>query len=187
MKPMRLISIALGVVALGHAATAAAETSISVPPPLLTQSFAIFRSPPEQLPKTIFDRLESGGEALPAPTGGHGVNLSLAQMATPPGNHRPLWIIPGRDWVLLYEQPRGAVFGGAEAPIALAVRQGLGFYVGVSRSRGPDRVRVMALVPDGVSTVRLGKGLNATVRNNVITKTVDRSRLWERWVLVRGD
>jgi hypothetical protein len=112
----------------------------------------------------------------------------LAQRAVPLGKgHRTLWVIPGRDWLLFYEEPKGSSFGGSEGPIAQAVRGSMAFWVGVPGTKDPHLVSVKALIPDGVRSVEIAKGVRARAHDNVITRQVDQAKLWEHWKLIRGE
>jgi len=191
---MPFVILALGLLFASLPLVAGAETRqangpVSELPPLLTQSFAIFRTEPEELPPSMVKVLKPGIDSELPPSGGHGLNLSLAQKAVPPGHARPLWLVPGRDWVMLLEQPRRnqSSFGGSEGPIRVAIERGLSFYSGVPRTKDPHLMRVMSLVPDGVVAVEVGKGIRASVGHNVISRKVDQKKIWEHLRLIRGE
>src|SRR4051794_34007554 len=155
IKP--LVIGVLGTLAVAVPASAtASEAPITSPPPLLTQTYGIFRTPPEPLPAPILEALKPGIESELPPSGGHGINLDLAQRAVPLGKqHRALWVIPGRDWLLFYSQPKGSSFSGSEGSIARAVRGSMTFWVGVPRTKDPHLVNVNALIPDGIQIVEI--------------------------------
>ncbi|HYQ78792.1 MAG TPA: hypothetical protein VEP91_06755 [Solirubrobacterales bacterium] len=84
------------------------------------RAFGLFRGTPEELPASV--KLMLGGE-------GHGLNLALAQKATPPGAEGPVWVIPGDDWICVFveldrsgasscDTTQGAVADGIDLAIA---------------------------------------------------------------------
>lgn len=158
----------------------------SVPAPLLN-NFSIFRTPSEVVPPKIA-KAAATFNAQPPPLGGHDFNASLGQEVVLPGKHAPLWAVPGRDQVMLWDQPRRSHFGGTTTMISRAVKRGVIFSTGVPRSHDPHLMRVVGLVPDSVTAVRLSKTAVAQVVDNAFTRKVDQAKLWEGqdWIFMRA-
>ncbi|HUC08285.1 MAG TPA: hypothetical protein VMR96_09360 [Solirubrobacterales bacterium] len=156
-------------------------------PSLLLDNFSIFRTAPEVVPPEIAESVATANAQAP-PVGGHGLNVALGQEIVPPGKHAPLWVVPGRNQVMLFEQPRNGRYGGAGTTIARAVKRGVSFWTGVPGTSNPHLVRVEGLIPDGVTAVRLSKTALVHVVDNAFVRKVDQANLWEGkdWILIRG-
>ncbi len=164
-----------------------AEAPISSVPLLLRNNFSTFRTAPEVVPPEIAEGVATTNAQAP-PVGGHGLNVALAQEIVPPGKHAPLWAVPGRDQVMLFEQPKNGRYGGAGTTIARAVKRGVSFLIGVPGTSNPHLMRVEGLVPDGVTAVRLSKTALVHVVDNAFVRKVDQANLREGkdWILIRG-
>lgn len=192
-----LLCIAVAVPA-ARASDPPAEGPISSVSPLLLENFSIFRTPSEVVPPEIAEGVEKINATNPPVktgpfAGGRGFNVALAQEVVLPGNHAPLWAVPGRDQVMLFDQPRNGHFGGSSTTIARAVKEGIIGWTGVPRTHQPHLVRVRGLVPDGVTAIRLSKTAVAPVVGNAFTRKVSQSGLWEagrwedkHWIFIRG-
>lgn len=166
-----------------------AKAPISSMPPLLLDNFSIFRTPSEVVPPEIAEGVATTNAQAP-PVGGHGLNVALGQEIVLPGKHAPLWAVPGRDQVWLFDQNGGyGAYGGGGTAIAHAVKRGFGFMIGVPKTHKPHLMRVEGLVPDGVTSVRLSETAVATVVNNAFTRKVDQAKLWEGkdWIFHSGE
>jgi hypothetical protein len=121
----------------------------------------------------------------PPPTGGHGFNVALGQEIPTPGRHAPLWAIPGRDRLTLWDLSKKPALWGAVATIANAVKKGVAFSTPVRHA--PDLVEIKGLVPDGVTGVKLSPGAVAPVIGNAFTRRVDQKELWQSrsWTFIR--
>ncbi len=182
-----LLLFAAVVIPAARAFESPAEAPISSVPPLLLENFSIFRSPSEVVPPEIAEAMAKLN-AQPSPTGCHGCSVALGQEVVLPGTHTPLWAVPGRDQVMLFDQPRNGHFGGTATTIARAVKRGVVFWTGVAKTHEPHLMRVKGLVPDGVTAVRLSKTAVAPVVDNAFTREVDQAKLWEGqdWIFIRG-
>ena len=175
------------VIPAARASEPRAEAPVSSVPPLLLEDFSIFRTPSEAVPPEIAEAMAKLNEQ-PSPIGCHGCNVSLGQEVVLPGTHTPLWAVPGRDQVMLFDQPRNGHFGGTGTTIARAVKRGVVFWTGVAKTHEPHLMRVKGLVPDGVTAVRLSKTAVAPVVDNAFTRKVGQASLWEGqdWIFIRG-
>jgi len=182
-----LLCVVLAIPA-ARASAPPAEAPISSVPPLLRDSFSIFRTAPEVVPPEIAEGVATTNAQAP-PVGGHGLNVALGQEIVLPGMHVPLWAVPGRDQVWLFDQPKSnGSYGGAGTKIARAVKRGVSSWTGVPGTSEPHFWRVTGLVPDGVTAVRLSKTAFAPVVNNAFVRKVDKANLWEDkdWIFIRG-
>jgi hypothetical protein len=181
-----LLSVALAIPA-ARASDSAAEAPVSSVPVPLVNNFSIFRTPSEVVPPEIA-KAAATFNAQPPPLGGHGFNAALGQEVVLPGKHAPLWGVPGRDQVMLWDQPRQSHFGGTTTMISRAVKRGVIFSTGVPKTHDPHLMRVKGLVPDGVTSVKLSKTAVAQVVDNAFTRKVAQAKLWEGqdWIFMRA-
>jgi hypothetical protein len=171
-----------------RAADPQAEAPISSVPQPLLKNFSIFHTPSETVPLEIAEGIAKTNATAP-PFGGHGFNVALGQEIVLPGKHAPLWAVPGRDQVMLFDQPKkNGGYAGAATTIAHAVKRGLAFFTFVPKTHDPRLVRVKGLIPNGVTGVRLSQTAVAPVVDNAFARTIDQAKLWEGedWILVRG-
>jgi hypothetical protein len=165
-------------------ADAAAEMPISSVPQQLLNNFSVLRTPPEVVPLRLAEGIATINEQ-PPPTGGHGFNAALGQEITIPGKHAPLWAIPGRDRLTLWDVSKKPALWGGSATIVNAVRKGVAFSTPVPHA--PHLVEVKGLVPDGITGVKLSRSAVAQVHDNAFTLRVDQKKLWQSrsWIFIR--
>jgi len=181
-----LLCLVLAIPAAG-ASDPLAEAPISLVPAPLLHNFAIFRTPSEVVPPEIAEGITKLNEQA-SPIGGQGFNVALGQEVVLPGRHAPLWAVPGRGQVMLFDQPRSGGYGAAGTTISRAVKRGIVFWSGVPKTSKPHLMRVRGLVPDGVTAIRLSKTAVAQVVDNAFTRKVDQAKLWEGqdWIFIRA-
>jgi hypothetical protein len=173
---------------VGQASDASADAAVDMPissvPQQLLNNFSVLRTPPEVVPLRLAEGIATIDEQ-PPPTGGHGFNVALGQEIPTPGKHAPLWAIPGRDQLTLWDLSRKPALWGAVATIAKAVRKGVAFSTPVPHA--PHLVEVKGLVPDGISGVELSRSAVAPVLDNAFTRRVDQEKLWQSrsWIFIR--
>jgi hypothetical protein len=185
---MTLLLCAVFAIPAARASDPPAETPISSVPLLLRNNFSIFRTAPEVVPPEIAEGVATTNAQTP-PVGGHGLNVALGQEIVLPGKHAPLWAVPGRDQVWLFDQPKNnGSHAGAGTTIARAVKRGVSFWTGVPGTSEPHLWRVTGLVPNGVTAVRLSKTAITPVVDNAFVRTIDQAKLWEDqdWTFIRG-
>jgi hypothetical protein len=175
---------------LGPASGASAEVTPGLPvtsvPPQVLQSFFVFRTPPEAVPPRLVDAIATMNEQ-PRPIGGHGFNIALGQELTTPGQHAPLWAIPGIDRLTLWDLSDKSAIWGAVVANASAVRRGVTFSIPVPKPNSPDLVEIRGLVPDGVTGVKISQNVVVPVHTNAFTRLAAQGQLWpsRSWTLIR--
>jgi hypothetical protein len=179
------VLLAALLIPVGQGSVATAEVPISSAPRQLLHNFSVLRTPPEVVPAQIAEAIAIINEQ-PPPTGGHGFNVALGQEIATPGRQAPLWAIPGRDRLTLWEPEKETLWGGSTT-IAHAVRKGIAFWTPVSRTSASHLVEVKGLVPDGITAVKLSRSAVAPVLDNAFTRRVDQKELWQSrsWIFTR--
>ena len=165
---------------LVHPSPRPQEPISSVPQPLL-KNFSIFRSPSEVVPPEIAEGVAKLGGT---PLAGQGFSTALGQEVTLPGVHAPLWVIPGRDQVMLFDQPTSRGVGSTTATIPKVVKRGIGVFDVMQKSKW----QVKGIVPDGITGVRLSKTAVAPVVDNAFVRSVKKANFWEaqEWIFIRA-
>ena len=165
-------------------ADAVAEMPVSSVPGQLLNNFSVLRTPPEVVPPRLAEAIATINEQ-PPPTGGHGFNVALGQEIRTPGKRAPLWAIPGRDRLTLWDLSKKPALWGADATIVNAVRKGVAFSTPVPHA--PHLVEVKGLVPDGITGVKLSRSAVAPVLDNAFARRVDQKQLWQSrsWIFIR--
>jgi hypothetical protein len=123
----------------GRSAPAVVRVSIS-----LRNSFALFRTPPEGLPRGL-ERI------LPRPAR-HGIDWNLAQRM-PAATLSPMWAVPGRGVICLLERRTGLSAGISCTPTDYALSHGLEtILLSPSGSARSSRL-IVGMAPEGTRAV----------------------------------
>ena len=161
----------------GRSAPAVGRVSIS-----LRNSFTLFRTPPEGLPR----RLE---RILPRPAR-HGINWNLAQrmpVATP----SPMWAVPGRGIICLLERRPGLSAGISCTPTDYALSHGLEtILLSPSGSVRSSRL-IVGMAPEGTRAV-VAKARGSRIRipvgkNGVFVRRDGRIDPPDNFTLINGE
>ena len=179
-----LTATAIAIGALMLSMPAAARSSVEPvrqPESAQRRHFAIFNTAPEVPPPAVASAIDLW---LEKPAAGRGFNQALAQRAQPPGPRRSIWVIPGRQAIMIVEdspagrQPFPRIVGFEFCSTRHAIRRGLGLGVVSGHSIG--------LVPDGVIGVRLSRTLVALVSQNVFSAAGGLDSWFGRWRFIHG-
>lgn len=178
-----LLFLALAIPA-ARASDPPAAAPISSVPPLLRHNFSIFRTAPEVLPPMIAEAVAKLYVGDGNPLAGQGFSSALAQEVTLPGVHAPLWLVPGRKQVTLYDQPTSRGVGSTTATIPKVVKRGIGLLDFGQKGKW----QVKGIVPDGITGVRLSKTAVAPVVDNAFVRSVKKANYWQsqEWVFIRA-
>jgi hypothetical protein len=183
-----LVLLAALLIPAGQASDASADATAEMPissvPQQLPNNFSVFRTPSEAVPPRLAEGIATiNGQ--PPPTGGHGFNVALGQEITTPGKHAPLWAIPGRDQLSIWDLSKKPALWGAVATIVSSARKGLAFSTPVPHAS--HLVEVKGLVPDGITAVKLSRSAVAPVLGNAFDRRVDQKELWQSrsWTFTR--